>query len=679
VDFFEAQGRARARSHRLVVLFALAVAVLIVGVYLTVVVVFGIGAAQAGFERPPMRLFEPGLFAAVAAGMLLVIGGGSAFRTAQLRRGGPAVAELLGGRRVDPASTDPLERRLLNVVEEMSLASGVPVPAVYVLDHEAGINAFAAGHTIHDAAVAITRGGLETFSRDELQGVMAHEFSHILNGDMRLNVRVMGVLFGILLLTVVGRGILRGSHFSGGGRRSRGGRNGGGGQIVLLGIALIVLGYLGVLFGRLIQSAVSRQREYLADAAAVQFTRDPFGISGALRKIGGAANGSRLGDHHAQEASHLFFANGVQSAFSRSFATHPPLDERIRRVDPSWDGSYLEPRPVARERFGRQEGEGGPGKGGRAAAGAPAGRGPLGQVPLPFPFPMPGLEGARGVAAGTVGAVAAAGTLDAGHLAHARAVLDAIPDHLRAASRDTDGAVAAVVALLMSDPGEVRARQEAAVERGLGGAVVARAAALVRDVRQAGPGARLPLLELCLPALRTLDASRAEALRQTVGAMIRADGVVKAFDFAAYHLLRRALPGGPDPASLARVGPGLARRRAEAETLLSAVAWAGAQDREGAEVGFRAGVERLGSAASGALALQPARVLDLERVDEALSRLESVPPDDRRVLIEAVERTILADRDVRVEEIELLRAVAEALDVPMPPLAVGTVPGGGPA
>src|SRR5690606_30853327 len=205
----------------------------------------------------------------VAAGMLLVIGGGSAYRTAQLRRGGPAVAELLGGRRVDPASTDLLERRLLNVVEEMALASGIPVPAVYVLDHEPGINAFAAGHTIHDAAVAITRGGLETFTRDELQGVMADEFSHILNGDMRLNVRVMGVLFGILLLTVVGRGIVRGGHYSGGRRRS-GGRDGGGGQIVLVGIALIVLGYLGVLFGRLIQAAVSRQREYLADAAAVQ-------------------------------------------------------------------------------------------------------------------------------------------------------------------------------------------------------------------------------------------------------------------------------------------------------------------------------------------------------------------------------------------------------------------------
>ena len=584
--------------------------------------------------------------------MLVVIGGGSAFRTAQLRRGGPAVAELLGGRRLDPGSVDPLERRLLNVVEEMSIASGIPVPAVYVMDGEEGINAFAAGHTIHDAAVAVTRGGMETLTRDELQGVMAHEFSHILNGDMRLNVRLMGVLFGILLLTVIGRGILRGGYMSGGRRRSSS-KDGGGGQIMLLGVALIILGYMGVLFGRLIQAAVSRQREFLADAAAVQFTRNPDGISGALRKIGGAVDGSRLQNHHAQEAGHLFFSEGVRGAFTRSFATHPPLETRIKRVNPSWDGTYLEPKrvPVAageERRIDRSK---------RAAGG------------LALPFPIPGLPGGGGAVTGAAfGALATAGTLNAGHLGQARSLLERIPEQVRAATRSPEGAVSVVVALLLHEKAAVRERQERAVAATLGVDTLKRAGALSEPIRGAGPAARLPLLELCLPSLRSLPEDRAEALGSVVGPLTRADGEVNAFDFALYHLLRRALPGGPDAASGARVGPGLSRRRREAETLLSSVAWAGARSVEQAESAFAAGAAHFGPDVASAVDLQPPTSLDLERVDEALGRLETLPPGDRRKLLQALERTVMADREVTVEEHELLRAVAEALDIPMPPL-----------
>jgi Zn-dependent protease with chaperone function len=327
--------------------------------------------------------------------MGVVIGGGTLFRTAQLRKGGAAVADLLGGRRVDPMTQDPAERVLLNVVEEMSIAAGLPVPAVFVMDREGGINAFAAGHTVNDAAVAVTRGMLESLSRDELQGVVAHEFSHILNGDMRLNVRIMGLLFGILILTVVGRGILRGSM--GGGRiRVSGSRRGGGGQVAIIGVALVVLGYLGVLVGRLIQAAVSRQREFLADAAAVEFTRNPSGLAGALKRIGAASAGSRIQDHHAQEAGHLFFAPGLRAGLSGLTATHPPLAKRIQRIDPRWDGSFeVDPvrRPVG---GGRDGGPSGARVRGGAGEGAPArgtGGRPGGPFPFPFPFPFPGTGG----------------------------------------------------------------------------------------------------------------------------------------------------------------------------------------------------------------------------------------------------------------------------------------------
>src|SRR4051794_35817745 len=265
------------------------------------------------------------MFLVSAVSTSAVIGAGSLFKTLSLARGGRAVAELLDGRLVNPNSIDTDERKLLNVVEEMAIASGIPVPQVYVMDGEPGINAFAAGHSASDAAISVTRGCMTLLTRDELQGVVAHEFSHLLNGDMKLNLRLMGLIFGILCLTVIGRVLIQ----------TRGKKN----PMPLLGLALIIIGWVGVLFGRLIQAAVSRQREFLADASAVQFTRNPLGLAGALKKIGGIAQGSQLQSDRAEEASHLFFANGLNSRFF-GFATHPPLLERIQALDPSFDANY---------------------------------------------------------------------------------------------------------------------------------------------------------------------------------------------------------------------------------------------------------------------------------------------------------------------------------------------------
>jgi Zn-dependent protease with chaperone function len=342
MDFFEAQDVARQRTRYLVVLFIAAVVAIIFVLYAAAhLLVYKVATNE------PWVRFDPGLFGLVAAGVLLVVGSGSGFRTMQLRRGGPAVAELLGGRRISQETTDPDERRLVNVVEEMALASNIPVPAIYVLDNEEGINAFAAGHTPEDAAVAVTRGTLQSLSRDELQGVIAHEFSHIFNGDMRLNLRLMGLLFGILLLAVVGRMLLQVGPASmrGGARRAGGGKRGGGdSRVILIGLVLLMVGYIGVLFARLIQAAISRPREDLADAAAVQFTRNPDGLAGALRKIGASREaggpGGRVWNAHAEEAGHFFFANNLTGFAAQLFATHPPLAERIRRIDPSFRGDF---------------------------------------------------------------------------------------------------------------------------------------------------------------------------------------------------------------------------------------------------------------------------------------------------------------------------------------------------
>src|SRR5512145_3124237 len=333
MDFFEHQEVARRSTRRLVVLFALAVVCVVVAVNL-------MGAAlYFAFLLPADRAWSiaalpNGFFLTNTLVVLGLIGGGTAVEMNALASGGDAVARMVGARPVDPSTRDLLDRRLLNVVEEMAIASGVPVPRVFVMDDESSINAFAAGHSINDAVVAVTRGTLTRLSRDELQGVIAHEFSHVLNGDMRLNMRLIGVLFGLTMVAMAGRFLL---EIAG---RSRGGSGRGSGSalavLFLAGVSLWVLGYIGVFFGRLIKAAVARQREFLADASAVQFTRNPDGIGGALRKIGGLGLADGLGtriDHPRAEAlSHLFLGAARPAFVKGVFASHPPIAERVRRI-----------------------------------------------------------------------------------------------------------------------------------------------------------------------------------------------------------------------------------------------------------------------------------------------------------------------------------------------------------
>ena len=310
MDFFASQDVARRKTSLLLLYFSLAVFFIIVAIYLAFTFLFIYQQGGTG-QFDPNRFWNPDLFVGVVIGTVIVVGCGSLYKISVLRSGGARVAEMLGGRLIPAGSKDFLQKRLLNIVEEMAIASGVPVPPVYLLESEKGINAFAAGFTKDDAVIGITRGALETLDRNELQGVVAHEFSHILNGDMWLDLKLVGFLHGILLIALIGRSILRGSS------RSRNSKNSGG--AVLFGLVLLILGYLGVLFGRLIKSSVSRQREYLADASAVQFTRNPGGLAGALKKIGGLASGSLIEHNKAEEISHMFFSNGLEGGWSSLF------------------------------------------------------------------------------------------------------------------------------------------------------------------------------------------------------------------------------------------------------------------------------------------------------------------------------------------------------------------------
>lgn len=645
-DFFERQSDARRNTKWLVVMFVLAV-IGIVGTTMMVVALITIAMQHQhdldgrGFGYQPFP-WEATVMSGVAT--LGLIGGGSLFKIAQLSGGGTVVAERLGGRRIYPNTVDPTERRVLNVVEEMALASGVPVPAVFLLSEEQGINAFAAGHTPSDCVVGVTRGCAQQLNRDQLQGVIAHEFSHILNGDMRLDLRLMGVLFGILLMGLTGRELLRWAAFGGGRRSSDSRRDNGGLYLLAIGLTFMILGFVGSLFGSLIKAAVSRQREYLADASAVQFTRNPEGIGGALKRIGAAVFGSKLISPRAAEASHMYFAEGVRSLF----ATHPPLALRIRRIDPQWDGKY--PAPLPADAVVGVEADGAEGFiEGVATAAA------VGDV-FDQPVPVPTVQhAARQVASPTEL-----------HRTYVQQLLAAIPQPLLNAAHEPYGARALIFALLLDGNADVRSAQLAALEKTANANVFELTLKLVRSVNQLDDRAQLPLIDMALPALRALSVPQYNEFIKCFLALVDADKRISLFEWTLHHILLRHLRPQFEPVRPPQVlYCGLQQLGQQCSVLLSSLARASQQDDEAA---FEAGARQIPEANPRML---PREDCGLNALDEALKSLAQAAPKQRARLVGACASCICADSAVSVTECELLRAVCDMLDCPMPPLVAG--------
>jgi Zn-dependent protease with chaperone function len=631
-DFFERQDIARRNTKWLVLMFVLAVIGIVVTTFVVTAIALGAtGGGDISFEIP----------AASGLGALALIGGGSAYKIAQLAGGGTIVAERLGGRRVFPNSTDPTEKRLLNVVEEMALASGVPVPPVFLLIEEKGLNAFAAGFSTSDAVVGVTRGCAEQLTRDQLQGVIAHEFSHILNGDMRLNLRLIGVLHGILVMGLVGREILR---IAGrGGRRSGSRRNNSGAYLLFIGLAFMVVGFVGLFFGNLIKAAVSRQREFLADASAVQFTRNPEGIAGALKRIGSAVFGSRVTNPRADEASHMYFATGVSSLF----ATHPPLDERIRRLEPHWDGKYP-PAPSAQGRAGIEAepaAAGFVGDARRQELAAPRERAP---------------QQAIGHAADRVGNASEI------HRQYIGELLATVPQQIIDAAHEPYGARAVVYAFLLDRDAEVRTTQLRTLQGLADAAVFELTLGLTKPMNQLDVRARLPLVDLTLPALRALSITQYQTFVRCFGSLVRADQRIGLFEWALQRILIRHLRPQFTTARPRQIRYyGLQRLAEPSSVLLSVLARQSQQDTQFA---FDAGAHYLPDVPVKLLA---ADAVSLTQLDQALHELASVAPKQRARLVDACAAAICADLSVNVAEAELLRAICDMLDCPMPPLLAG--------
>ena len=643
MDFFANQEKARKHTKVLVIYFVIAVLCIIASVYIASLLIF-YGAntrQQPGVTPPELVLWDPELFLYVALGTLGVVIIGSLYKTAALAKGGSAVAESLGGRLINPNTTHPDERRLRNVIEEMAIAAGVPVPKIYVLDDEKGINAFAAGHAPGDAAIGVTRGCMTMLNRDELQGVIGHEFSHILNGDMRLNLRIMGVIFGILCLAVIGRVLIY----------SRGGRDRN--PLMLLGLALIVIGGIGMFFGRLIQAALSRQREFLADASAVQFTRNPTGLSGALQKIGGT--GSKVEAAHAGEASHMFFGNGMGKPFLGALATHPPLDQRIRAIDPSWDGKFKTAGVPAIE--------------------AEASRKAAKPMSSRSPFPtIPGMPDARtgdgGFATNAVlmGAVLPnLGNSSALHLRYAEELRNSFSEKVQSAAREPLDATALIYAMLLSLDEPLRSKQLTELGQRAASGVGEETAMLWPEVVPIASRARLPLVNLALPALRQLRPDEFEQFSQALQWLIESDHQIEIFEFVLQKIVRRHLAsqsGETRPASVQynTLKP-LVR---DCSVVLSALANASSREAGEVEKSFRAGASHLGAKPDG-LQLLPRTESGLKQLDAALDRLALAAPQLKRNVIEACVQVVSADGVIQEREAELLRAIADTLDCPIPP------------
>lgn len=638
MNFFEAQDKARRNTFRLVVLFALAVIALI---GLTNLFLLGIYRYMQTSEivvspETLYRIYPLETFVAVGIGVVLLISGGSFYKMLSLAGGGPSVAEMLGGRLVSRATTDPLQRRLLNVVEEMALAAGMPIPQVYLLsDHS--INAFAAGRTPADAVIGITDGALGRLGREELQGVVAHEFSHIANGDMRLNIRLISILHGILLIGLIGYFLLRSLRFAG---RSRS-RKGGGGLLAIaaLGGGLMVIGYAGTFCGQWIKAIVSRQREYLADSSAVQFTRSIDGIGGALKKIGGSAGvGSYLDSPSAPQYSHAYFADGIASFWQSMFATHPPLEDRIRRIDPAWDGEFLrsEIQQPAEPEVERQ-----PKTVGREAAIAAA------------------------VLSSAQQAIGEVGTLNEQNIDYVRELIVAMPAALREAAQDAYSARALIYAGLV----KIQKDERAAVE--------SLAATLANPEMQAlvekfGPQLerleerfKLPLLELCVHSLREMSPNQYIPFKTAVQNIIASDRKINLREWVVQRFVIQQLDlhFGFRSAPRAKYGS-LQTVRADVEIILSVIALAEHREQGDIEAAFAAGATETG------LKLEPVQpaAIELERLDSALDELTRLKPLAKPRLLKACVAIIMYDGRTTPRGIELVRAISTCIDCPMPPM-----------
>lgn len=644
MDFFGAQARARQQSRLLGWAFALTLLLVILSLNFVVLTMLRIYAATGKDAEPfgasltSWSLAHPGT---VFVTSLLVggfIGVASLTRMLQLREGGGYVARAVGGVRVERGTPDPKRRMLSNIVDEMALASGIPAPEIYVLEQEDAINAFAAGHTPANAAVAVTRGALLKLNRDQLQGVIAHEFSHVLNGDIRISIRLMGLVFGLMAVSLAGRTLMR---LSGHGDKKAG-------PILLLGLGIAAIGQIGFWGGRLLQAWISRQRECLADASAVQFTRNPDGLRDALVRAAALSGTRRFANASMEQVAHMLFVSGSP----RLLATHPPLLQRLQALDPHINQEQLDSMLRRAQVQWRES---------AAAMPAPALAPEESEEPVLPDMPKPA---PRGVPASAERIAGTAGLPGPQHLAFAVALRRALPDSLRATAAAPEQARALLLALVTSEDPDLRQKQLELVAARLGAAEAEAVRAGASRARKLPPLQRLPAVLQLFAAVRALPESERLLLSTLLHDMLRCDGRLSVFEYSLEKLALRAL--SPRAALAAPHGSLALTDRAEQLGVVFAVlARHGARDGEQARRAYEAGIAPL------LPRHRPAwNVIEdwVPVFDTALDSLRGLQAAAKQMVVEGLVRTIAHDNWLEPEEAELLRAICGVLECPLPPV-----------
>ncbi|MDV5044920.1 M48 family metallopeptidase [Vibrio diabolicus] len=613
MDFFDHQDTARQRTGLLVFLFSLAV-VTITGLVSVLSIGIYYGVTGEHFDQETALTYVLLCF----AGVLLVVTISSMVRLSALTsNGGRGVAESIGGKLISSNTLDAKHRQLLNVVEEMAIASGIPVPPVYVMQEERGINAFAAGMSIDDAVIGVTQGALDSFTRDELQGVIAHEFSHILNGDMRLNTRLIGVLFGITCIAHFGHLVLDNTHHTSRVSRSSSDSDKGFAVVMLIAIICLVLGWIGTLFGSMIKAAISRQREFLADASAVQFTRNDQGIAGALKKIGSHMAGSSLNTKASDEMSHMMFGQSKLSGFSGLFATHPPLEERIRRIEPGWDGSFSQSSHRPTTSFENDN-----------VSGFSSGTSTQPEKPTTAELSEVGQQ-----------------------------LLNQLPSELVDIAREPYSARFIAFALIFDGSELQREMIKSHIPN------VSQAQLLPWLDYDLPLHLRFPLIELSIPALKSLSEGQKNRLCQVLRELSQTDDHYSLAEWCVINLLEKQLL---ESYGCTKQIQSLKQLKESVFWLLRELAWVSHSQPEDAQRAFSSALTCLGFNDA---ELQPAnKNWGLNRA--ALELLLQLKPKSRRLFVKACRLAIESDGKVTVAEGELYRVIACFLEVPEPPLTV---------
>lgn len=709
MDFFAAQELRRRKTKGLIALYVLAVISIIVGIYIVVAIAMGFARQQipaeaggdlsSGMAIESFSLFHPTLFAIVAGVNLLIIGGASISKIVELRGGGEHVASSLGGVRVPKSTTDLAQRRLLNVVEEMALAAGISVPPVYVLPHEPTINAFAAGFTPADAVIGVNQGTLDQLNRDELQGVIAHEFSHILNGDMRINIRLISVLFGIQMLATIGYFVLRSMGGYGHHTRSRNNDDkGGAGAILAIAIALLIFGSIGQFFAKWIKASLSRQREYLADASAVQFTRYPQGLGGALKVIGATKGGSAMQTPAAEQVSHMFFADSFSSMMFSMFSTHPPLVPRICQIENDFKGDFKSYFKVRKKMAQRREAA-------RAKKADQIQRSDAMETPLGKMLPA---EIAQRFSIDPMVLLAAIGSPEPADVKRSQVLIEQLPTTIKEAAHHPYSARCVAFAMLIDDDNQHADQQWRHLENIEGTMTVQTTRKLLPAVSQLHLIFRLPLMEMIQGSLADLSPPQYRTFRSTVEKLVKLDSKTSLFEFVVRHHLLMHLDRRFDYRKQPRVKFTTTQQLShEIRLMLSAFATASELGRvlqnppgktppgktplsenppgENSDVAQRAyalaiDVSEIGKSKTRSPASDSAEPTEppfepwtVDQLEACMGALHQASMDVKKQFLYAAAVLITYDHEITITEAEFFRSVAESLDCPVPVLAAGRI------